>query len=547
MGISVTFYKHNKKVNSTALPVAAAGTFGTLVELKDAVDLFSPVLILSTDLFTNADESIKNPMEYNYCWIPDFNRYYFIKNWSWIMGRWECDCEVDVLATFKTEIGNTTAYVTRSASAVDGNVIDTKYPAKREIDHREQYLSPAISPWNINLDSAPISSGFYCVGIANNDINAIGAVSYYAVSVSAMREFMNIMYSAPNWMGITDASLSTDLQKMLLNPLQYVVSCMWIPTGFDTNGVSFVSSIPYGWWTLPLQNNYFYRLTRTTMTKVIDYTFPLHHHPQRTQETNWLNIAPYTITSLNYPPFGMIPIDSMRIVDSNGLGTSVWLDIITGKATLYLYRAIYENGSWSNQELIYQTVSQLGVPITLAQMAVDMNALGGASGIIAAAGMGLAQNGIVAKAENWVSEKVGTIMSNPRVQDIASHLGLTGGATSKHSRTSHTSQSTSLIGTAQKMLADVGNAVLASLGQCSSSGATGAFAMLSYPCCVTQYYQLVVDMDVANNGRPLCRNVQINTLSGFVLCGSGENFTANCMPAERTAVVNYMESGFYYE
>ena len=91
MGISVTFYKHNKKVNSTALPVAAAGTVGTLVELKDAVDLFSPVLILSTDLFTNADESIKNPMEYNYCWIPDFNRYYFIKNWSWIMGRWECD------------------------------------------------------------------------------------------------------------------------------------------------------------------------------------------------------------------------------------------------------------------------------------------------------------------------------------------------------------------------------------------------------------------------------------------------------------------------
>ena len=112
--ISVTLYNNPKKVNSTALPVAGVCTIGVSCELKDVTGLFSPVLVFTTDLFTDQQGNLKNPLDYNYCSIPDFNRYYFIRSWSWVLGRWEASLEIDVLASHRADIGATTAYVLRS-------------------------------------------------------------------------------------------------------------------------------------------------------------------------------------------------------------------------------------------------------------------------------------------------------------------------------------------------------------------------------------------------------------------------------------------------
>ena len=130
MAISVTFYKNDKKVNSTALPQAIPGTFATTLELKDITNFFTPTLILTTSLFHDSGGNEINPLDYNYVYIYDFKRYYFVRSWTWILGRWECSCEVDVLTSFRTEIGNCSAYVLRSASQYDAMIIDTKYPTK---------------------------------------------------------------------------------------------------------------------------------------------------------------------------------------------------------------------------------------------------------------------------------------------------------------------------------------------------------------------------------------------------------------------------------
>lgn len=48
-----------------------------------------------------------NPSNYNYCYIPDFNRYYFITNITSVRTDiWRIDCAVDVLMSFQTEILN---------------------------------------------------------------------------------------------------------------------------------------------------------------------------------------------------------------------------------------------------------------------------------------------------------------------------------------------------------------------------------------------------------------------------------------------------------
>lgn len=50
---------------------------------------------------------ITNPSQYNYCYIPDFNRYYFITNITSVCTNiWRIDCNVDVLMSFQTQILN---------------------------------------------------------------------------------------------------------------------------------------------------------------------------------------------------------------------------------------------------------------------------------------------------------------------------------------------------------------------------------------------------------------------------------------------------------
>lgn len=50
---------------------------------------------------------LTNPSQYNYCYIPDFNRYYFITNITSVRTNiWRIDCNVDVLMSFQSQILN---------------------------------------------------------------------------------------------------------------------------------------------------------------------------------------------------------------------------------------------------------------------------------------------------------------------------------------------------------------------------------------------------------------------------------------------------------
>ena len=50
---------------------------------------------------------VNNPSDYNYCYIPDFGRYYYITNIVSVRTNiWRIDCDVDVLMSFKDAILN---------------------------------------------------------------------------------------------------------------------------------------------------------------------------------------------------------------------------------------------------------------------------------------------------------------------------------------------------------------------------------------------------------------------------------------------------------
>ena len=116
--MNITFYSINKKQNSTKRPNTDGVTYDC--KLKEECSILTPNIKLDLGLSTAPS--------FNYAYISDWGRYYFVKNWTFYNRLWEADLEVDVLGTYKDEIGNSNLYVLRSASRFNGRIIDTAYP-----------------------------------------------------------------------------------------------------------------------------------------------------------------------------------------------------------------------------------------------------------------------------------------------------------------------------------------------------------------------------------------------------------------------------------
>ena len=465
----------------------------------------------------------------------------------------------------------------RSASSYDPDIVDTKYPVKAigaDTSYQGRTYGSVYNVWNTNIYGNDVTSGFFRVSIVNNDSSAIGAVSHYAISGAVMAELMNTLYSSPSWANITDANISTDLQKMLLNPMQYITSVIWIPSGFNTAGQTPIHTIPYGWWSINLTGDV-YRITTSTMQITVSESIPVAHHPQYDSHKHWLQLSPYTTAALYFTPFGFIPLDTSKIYDATHIDIEVRIDIITGKGTLILSSHKTVGGTTTYGGTFYTTVAEVGVPMTIAQMAVDMSALGQASTWVGAAGIALATGGLqdsLNDLKNGLIDGVRDIFSSTQAKNALSFAGggigaaISSGISTDLSKTlaqgssvaseiaaglqrgmGNAPQETSLLDSLKAIAGDIGSAALACAGTCSSSGSSGGFAALSEMLYIQWYFQKIVDQDPTHYGYPLCQVKQINTLSGFVLCQNGDDIVVSCTPAERQALMAFMEAGFYYE
>ena len=93
----------NKKHNSTYIP--PNGTAFSCM-LKEGSSVVNPTLIF---------ERANVQHYFNYVYIPDFARRYFVDDIVYDGARIYYYCSCDVLATYKSTIGNASMYVLRSA------------------------------------------------------------------------------------------------------------------------------------------------------------------------------------------------------------------------------------------------------------------------------------------------------------------------------------------------------------------------------------------------------------------------------------------------
>lgn len=489
--MKIQFYKFSKKTNSTKQPDSTTLSFGINCNIRDSSSMHTPTVTVNLAIGFN-------PFNYNYAYIEDLQRYYFVNDWIFESNLWTAVLAEDVLASFKTEIGNTSAYVLRSYSSYNGRVTDSTYPTLANI-----YTSKATaaSPFKKKL-----KDGCYIVGILNGEKNSIGAVSYYVFTDFAFRQFSNILFSSTTYMG-TISDISDGLLKTLVNPFQYVTSCVWLPLSVDEYSIlhtTAVTSIPIGWWTIDCAA-YMLPNDVSCVTGFTGFS-NLPKNPWAATRGEYLRLKPYTQYYIDFPPFGNFDIDPQYLIDSDSITLDWRVDLITGNARIALFDDI------SNS---YFTIinAQLGVSISLASAAMNVVQTPHISSFL---------NDLGEQLQSGLNQLTGT--NNSWLGNLGNSLNNAVGVVSNIS------------------LANIGgNTSVQTIG--CNGGVTAAY----FDVTIVGRFLALADEDFENKGRPLCAIKTLNTLTGFIQCSDRVFQNNRASSQEIETINNYLQGGFYYE
>lgn len=468
--LTVTLYEFKKRENSTKRPDASATRRDHRAVLKMPTSLLRPEITF--------DFGLKgNPSFYNYAYISDLgNRYYFIRDWTVSEGHlWTAHMEVDVLASWKASIGTSTQYVKRSSFTYDGGILDPIYPTKQP---PEITITKDASPWTTAL-----ASGSYVLGIINNKDGGMGAAHYYLFTQSRMNTLMNYLLGNTNYVG-SISEISDQLLKVLFNPLQYIVSCVWYPFSIipdETGNLTKLDTTPIGWWELDVPC---YQLNTTL--KYFTSTVPVTKHPQAASRGEYLNKQPFTTYTLYYPGVGSIVLDPSLITTDNVVAQCA-VDLIANQARLTI----------SSSGLVSVQYSQIGVPIQLAQMAEQS----------------LSMIGDFAKGGASVAASAAT---------------------------------GNILGAVGSVFDMIGNAVSHAYPQTTLASSNGSIVGLSYAVQLKTICYRLVDEDNADLGRPLCKVRKISDVPGYQMIMHADVAIAGTRE-ENQMIKDYMESGYFYE
>lgn len=362
--MNVVFYNHAKRSNSTKLP-----TGGVTIPcvLKDDCSVISPVLEIKSATRPN----------YNYAYISDFGRYYYVDDWTYYRGIWSCSLTVDVLTSWRSHILNTTAYVEYSSSSYSNNIIDPRMMSSEEklYTHWEEPAETAL--FNTN--------GCYILSIISTDANGYnGACAVYALTQSQLSQFSATITAQDFLDGVWEG-----IKNAFNNPFDAIVSCRWIP--FDYSMLSgeekeiIVVYAGIGVNGKLLTSNFVISNIGTAI-------------PSRIATKNYTDVAPF-VTGVLYLPFvGTVPLDLNAFYPSNYIYMKIVCDVVTGDL-------VYTLGQ--SAEFFVSTYSgNCATQIPLSNNMVDSLGMVASSGGIIG-GLATTVAGIVKKDPSLISKGLG--------------------------------------------------------------------------------------------------------------------------------------------
>lgn len=516
MSISAIFYQFNKKPNSTKVPSSGGTTYN--IELLNDCSLVTPMIKLRGSSATD------NLGRFNFAYISDFGRYYFVKDVTYNsdLGCWNMSLKSDVLASKKSDIVGSTQFVERSFSRHNLMIPDDWYIS----DGVPEYSNTVAS----NFFDATPSNGYYIIGMTSTGtgMSRFGGIQYYILTSADMSALVDYMMGTSNYTGATITEISQDLLGFLADPLQYIVSCKFIPR-LDLISASDLSNMVYqpikfGPWVAPNVNGYLLPSNFLNPSPVIrrGFTMQLTDHPQKVTRGGWLNGNSTTERVLRFEPWGSIALDCSRLVNLGYVYLDVAIDIVTGDGILSIYGC-------ENPSTVPVNIDTLPlVSIHSAPVLIDIP---------------LSQTrheGFVKMAmDNFINPAIGR-----RESATQGFLGgfTTGGlAGGTLGALSSFGSSLSVTGGINKAYDLINNFY----GAPQSQGTAGSL-LCRMPVVIFNKFMNLVSEDLAEFGRPLCSYTTLTNLTGFTKCSNANISTSLTEPEDRE-IEGFLNGGFFIE
>lgn len=506
----IIVYSFRKKINSTKRVTESDALKNTKMQCRiitNGCGIIAPNILINYGL-------AEAPVNFNYCYIPVFKRYYFIQDWKTDENSlWRATLQEDFLATWRSAIVSYNAYIVRASSKMNVNIEDTLSRTRADISIVN---SDIPNPYNINSDGfADPVGGYYVVGIVGAmDLAGYseGGVAYYVFDALHMQLLGNRLMQDTSYMkidwttGDTKKFITEDLLMAMYNPMQYISSCMWYQSFAADKGTE-QTSIKFGYWTIENIQCRLLKLDEAQETVVRN--IPVPKHPQLS-EGAWLGLSPYTVYQAHIAPYGIIDVPADELVGSDNLAVEVVEDYITGNARVMLAAA--------GRRFFNIVNFQMGVTVQVSQ--ITQNPFGAvASGLANTVGALGASAGRTTQA-----------MGAPKfMSDFAGDLG----------------------GTIAEIATGIGDVITAVSSTLQTTGSNGCKAWYRTGESFWRLSAKFTKIESRNGrytGYPVCGYHNINSFNNgdFIKCEAASlNIEGNAV--EQQIVNEYLNSGFYYE
>lgn len=529
---TIKMYQFNgKKINSTKVPTISGDSFAC--EMKTSSSILFPVV----EIRTGSKNAIV-PL-YNYAYIQEFNRYYWIDDIVYDLNCWIISMHCDALASFRNEILATYQYVARSSTEYDESILDTMYlskvsPFSTEVDwgryagiggdtDKVYVSSGGGSPTAVKLFNVGFTSGYFVVGIVGG--NTAG-ITFYSFTNANFKDFItNALTFTPSDM----SDVSSGVANAVFNPIQYITSVRWFPIAAPYSSTT--SSIKVGGYTIPGSYTAGIISTGATSEAYLEIAIPRNYWGDK-----YTNLSPYAEYSLVFQPFGVIPLDSTKMFNVDKIAIRLHIDFCYGLVTLYVSRRI-PNGTppqTVDSGIIYSVTTEYGVTLPISSLVMDWKA-----------------GAVVSALQFLKSYSQGDL--NPFKKEITANTEKSAGRGKPNDLLSPHSSGTlpehnnnsgidvSLIDKAMDLTASA-------LGQISTCGAVGSFmAYRDNAPYIEGWFKKVVDTDVNTFGKPLYKLKLLSSLSGLTVCINSKFWSATAMEEEIATIQSMLNTGVYIE
>lgn len=338
--MQLMLYKNfDKKKNSTAQP---SGGVSFDINIKDVTSLRHPTFkLMGLDATTDT---------YNYAWWN--NRYYFIDDIDYVhQDLYYIHCSIDVLATYKSNIGNYRAFIERCSNPAyyDESVNDGYLSSKQLIVHRDEVVT--------SMSSYLSGTGFFIVRVVapiGNDSSSTGVLTY-CMTLDDLKGLIDYALTDSNFASV----ITEETIKAVFDPFDYIKSVRWVPFSPSViqtfSGSQHKSRVKLGWWSTDAQG---YLVKTVAYGMKVQISRPSEYYRDFRNTNN-----NYTKLQLYFPGVGVTNIDS--IYNSMRLTAEYLIDTSTGEGDLYL-----ETGN--NDYIIARYPCTLFANIELSQSSIDL-------------------------------------------------------------------------------------------------------------------------------------------------------------------------------